>query len=474
MNVLFATSECYPFATSGGLGDVSSALPKALNKNGVDCRVVMPLYGDIKQEYRAKMKFLTDFKVPLAWREQYCGLFTLSYEGVQYYFLDNEQYFKRNGLYGYYDDGERYAFFSRALLEMLRHVDFAPEIIHTNDWQSALANVYINKFYRGDPKFYSIKTLITIHNIQYQGKYGKEILKDVVGIDEGYASDLEYGGCINFLKGAIECSDKVNTVSPTYAQEILDPWFAHGLDGILRDKQYKLCGILNGIDTDTYNPETDPYIAANYSLEAPKNKAACKKALNETFHLENNDAPIIGIVSRLVAHKGIDLVKHVLEYIILGGMKVVVLGSGEYMYENCFLDFQNRYPNMCGVKIGFIPELARKIYSGSDMFLMPSKSEPCGLAQMISLRYGTLPIVRETGGLKDSVSDSGDGNGNGFTFKSYNAHDMLDACLRAKSVYESKKDWNVLVKRALSCDFSWTQAAESYIGLYKEMVDLWK
>ncbi|NLC78952.1 MAG: glycogen/starch synthase, partial [Ruminococcaceae bacterium] len=215
MNVLFATSECYPFATSGGLGDVSSALPKALNKNGVDCRVVMPLYGDIKQEYRAKMKFLTDFKVPLAWREQYCGLFTLSYEGVQYYFLDNEQYFKRNGLYGYYDDGERYAFFSRALLEMLRHVDFAPEIIHTNDWQSALANVYINKFYRGDPKFYSIKTLITIHNIQYQGKYGKEILKDVVGIDEGYASDLEYGGCINFLKGAIECSDKVNTVSPT-------------------------------------------------------------------------------------------------------------------------------------------------------------------------------------------------------------------------------------------------------------------
>ena len=454
MNVLFATSECYPFASSGGLGDVSSALPKSLNQNGVDCRVVMPLYGDIKQEYRSKMKYVTNFKVPLAWREQYCGLFTYCREGVEYYFLDNEQYFKRNGLYGYYDDGERFAFLSRAILEMIKYIDFEPEIIHTNDWQTALVDVYINKFYRDIPKFYGIK--------------------DVVGIDEGDAAVLEYGGCINFLKGAIESADKVNTVSPTYATEILDPWFAHGLDDILRAKQFKLCGILNGIDVDAYNPETDPYIAANYSVDAPENKAACKKALLEAFNLEPNDQPIIGIVSRLVAHKGIDLVKHVLEYILLAGIKVVVLGSGEYMYENCFLDFEARFPKMCGVKIGFIPELARKIYAGADMFLMPSKSEPCGLSQMIALRYGTLPIVRVTGGLKDSVTDSGDGEGNGFTFKSYNAHDMLDACLRARAVYEHPDDWNVLIKRALACDFSWSEAAKSYIGLYTEMIGLWK
>ncbi len=473
MNVLFVTSECYPFASSGGLGDVSSALPKALCKKGVDCRVVLPLYGDVKPQYRQNMVFLGSFNVPLAWRSQYCGIYTLSFNGVIYYFLDNEQYFKRTGLYGYYDDGERYAFFSRAALELLRHIDFAPDVLHTNDWQTALCNVYINEFYRDDPKYYAIKTLVTIHNIQYQGKYGQEILQDVVGISGAGAAVLEYAGCVNYLKGAIESADKVNTVSPTYAGELLDPWFAHGLDGILREKQFKLCGILNGIDTEVYDPRTDPYIAANFSARAPAKKAACKKALLETFGLEDNGAPVIGIVSRLVAHKGIDLVKHVLEYILLGGMQVAVLGSGDYMYENCFRDFQSKYPSLCGVKIGFIPELARKIYAGADMFLMPSKSEPCGLAQMIALRYGTIPIVRMTGGLKDSVGDSGDGAGNGFTFRSYNAHDMLDACLRAKAVYEKPEDWAALVKRALKCDFSWDRSAESYIGLYAEMRALW-
>ncbi len=473
MNVLFAASECVPFASSGGLGDVTGSLPKALVRSGVDCRVVLPLYGDIKSEHRAQMTYLCKFYVPVAWRSQYCGLFELVQDGVTYYFLDNEYYFKRSGLYGYYDDAERFVFFSRAVLEMLRHCDFAPDLIQANDWQTALVNVYLNQFYRGEEKFAKIKTLFTIHNIQYQGKYGPELLGDVVGIPPANASVLEYGGTVNFMKGAIETSDKINTVSPTYAHEILDPWFAHGLDPLLREKQYKLCGILNGIDTESYDPHTDPYIAANYSARYPQKKALCKKELIEKFSLEDSGAPIIAIVSRLVSHKGIDLVKHVLEYILLSGMQVVVLGSGDYAYESCFNDFASRYPGKIGVMIGFIPELARKIYAGADMFLMPSKSEPCGLSQMISLRYGTIPIVRLIGGLADSISDCGDGEGNGFTFRSYNAHDMLDACLRANALYADKPAWNALVKRALKCDFSWTRSARSYIGLYEEMVTLW-
>lgn len=473
MKVLFATPECGPFITSGGLGDVSGALPKALKKDGIDCRVVLPLYSDIAPEYRNKMKQVKEFEVPVAWRSQYCGLYTLRKNNVTYYFLDNEYYFKRGGLYGYFDDGERFAFFSRAVLEMLWHIPWKPDIIHTNDWQTALINVFINNFYRHDLRFYSIKTLFTIHNIQYQGKYGTEILTDVLGIPPGESAVLEYGGCVNYMKGAIESADKVNTVSPTYATEILDPWFSHGLDQILREKQYKLSGILNGIDNDVYNPKTDRYLAANYSADDPSGKAACKKELIEKFGLADEGAPIIGIVSRLVAHKGIDLVKHVMEYMLLGGIQMVVLGSGDYMYENCFKDFAERYPQSCGVQIGFIPELARKIYAGSDMFLMPSKSEPCGLSQMIALRYGTLPIVRMTGGLKDTITDSGDGKGNGFTFRSYNAHDMLDACLRAKAVYEKPDDWAALVKRALSSDFGWERAAQNYVGLYEEMMTLW-
>ncbi len=474
MNILFASSECTPFVASGGLGDVSGSLPKSLVRSGADCRVVLPLYGDMKPEYREKLEYITNFYVPLAWRSQYCGLFRLVHDGVTCYFLDNEYYFKRSGLYGFFDDGERFAFYSRAILEMLAHCDFAPEIIHTNDWQTALVNVYINAFYRSDPKFYGIKTLFTIHNIQYQGKFGLEMLDDVLGLKGQSSALVEYGGCVNFMKGAIECADKVSTVSPTYAREILDPWFAHGLDKLLVEKQYKLGGILNGIDTDVYNPETDPYIIKNYSKKAfIKGKAECKKELLQKFSLDDDGAPVMAIISRLVAHKGIDLIKHVIEYLLLSGIKVVVLGTGDYMYENCFRDFAARYPGSCGVKIGFIPELARKIYAGADMFLMPSKSEPCGLSQMIALRYGTIPVVRITGGLKDSITDSGDGEGNGFTFQSYNAHDMLDACLRAKATYENKTAWRELVSRALRCDFGWTRAAQSYLGLFDEMRSLW-
>ena len=443
---------------------------------GINCRVVLLLYSDIAPEYRKKMTLVAEFDVPVAWRQQYCGLHTAKFGGITYYFIDNEYYFKRGGLYGYFDDAERFTFFCRAVLEMLRHIDFDPDIIHANDWQTALVTVFINQFgYRQDAKYYGIKTLFTIHNIQYQGKYGHDLVKDVIGLPEEEIQVLEYGGCVNFLKGAIESSDRVSTVSPTYAQEILDPWFSYGLDPILANRKYKLRGILNGIDNDIYNPETDEHIAAHFSAQDPAGKAQCKKALKEHFGLSDEpyDAPIIGLVTRLVAHKGIDLVKHVLEYILLHGIKVVVLGSGEYMYENCFRDFSERFPQGCACHIGFDPRLARMIYAGSDMFLMPSKSEPCGLSQMIALRYGTLPIVRTTGGLRDSITDCGDGRGNGFTFRSYNAHDMLDACLRAKEAYDSPEDWAKLVKRALECDFSWKSTAGQYIDLYKEMTKLW-
>lgn len=478
MNILFATSECLPFVSSGGLGDVAGSLPKAINRRkDMDCRVILPLYSNIAPEYRKKMNFICHFDVPVAWRSQYCGVWSLKAGGTVYYFLDNEYYFKRNGLYGYYDDAERYAFFSRAVLETLHYIDFSPDIIHANDWQTALITIFINRFgYRQDPRYYGIKTLFTIHNIQYQGKYGLEILEDVLGIAPREASAVEYVGCVNFMKGAIECADRVNTVSPTYAQEILDPWFSHGLDGILHDKQYKLRGILNGIDTDNYNPETDPHIAAHYSAADPADKAACKADLLARFGLpadKGRGTPVICIVSRLVAHKGIDLIKYVLEYILLNGMRVIILGSGEQMYENCFSDFARRYPEGCAFYVGFDTVLARKVYAGSDMLLMPSKSEPCGLAQMIALRYGTLPIVRITGGLKDTITDCGDGKGNGFTFRSYNAHDMLDACLRAKAVYEHPEEWDVLVRRALESDFGWGKAAGQYIALYKEMQELW-
>lgn len=475
MNVLYCTSEAAPFVMSGGLGDVAGSLPKAIKNRRVNCRVVLPLYGDIKQEYRDKMKYLTNFYVPVGWRSQYCGVFELRYNGLVYYFLDNEYYFKRNGLYGYYDDGERFAFFSRAILEMLKNIDFAPDIIHTNDWQTALVNVYINLFYRSEPKFYAIKTLFTIHNIQYQGKYGMDIVQDTLGIDKKDEHILEYGGCVNLMKAAIECADKVNTVSPTYSREILDPWFSHGLDKMLSARIYKLSGIVNGIDVKAYDPETDPVIAKNYNAQTfVEGKKACKAALREKFNLAETDEPIIAMVTRLVSHKGLDLVRHVAEYIIDSGMQMVVLGSGDWEYENFFNELASKFPGRFGTYIGFVPSLAHQIYAGADMFLMPSKSEPCGLSQMVALRYGAVPIVRETGGLKDTVTDSGDNMGNGFTFKSYNAHDMLDACLRAKEGFANAKGWQTLVKRDMQIDNSWGSSAKAYIALYNEMLTLWE
>ncbi len=469
MNILYAASEATPFVASGGLADVAGSLPAAINREGQDCRVVIPLYGSISSEMREKMTYLTNFTVDVAWRKQYCGVFTATVNGVIYYFLDNEYYFARQGLYGFYDDAERFVFFSRALLEMLKYIDFKPNVINANDWQTALVPVYYDIFYRYQQGYEDIKTVFTIHNIQYQGKYGLELLNEVIGIPLYYTDLLEYDGCVNFMKAAIEVADKVTTVSPSYAWEILDPWYAHGLNRILSGKQYKLCGFLNGIDTDFYNPETDKDIYENYSVKDKAGKAICKEKLLEEMGLAPGKEPVIGIVSRFVSHKGIDLIKYVFEDMLNLGFKFVIVGSGEKIYEDFFNEMHARYPDRVGVTIGFRPDLARKIYSGADMFLMPSQSEPCGLAQLVALRYGTIPIVRETGGLRDTVTDAGGKGGNGFTFKTYNAHDMLDAVARSKEYYDRRMQWGKLVSHALRLDYSWCNSAKLYIGLYSDI-----
>ncbi len=472
MKVLYAASEALPFAASGGLADVAGSLPQALRKRLIGCRVVMPLYSTIKQELKDTMKFITNISVPVAWRRQYCGIFEAKYGGVTYYLLDNEYYFKRDGLYGYYDDAERFAFFSRAILEIIPHIDFKPDVIHCNDWQTALTPLYYSTIYATQPGYENIKTVFTIHNIQYQGVYGKELIDNVVGLDYSHKNLIEYDDTVNFAKAAIECANAVSTVSPSYAKEILDPWYSHGLDTILKERSFKLRGILNGIDVENYNPETDKDIFKNYSAEKMTGKATNKRELQKFFGLpEKKDTPVMGMVTRLVSHKGLDLCKAVLdELLATTDIQLVVLGSGDTEYEDFFRGLASRYPEQVGLCLGFIPDLARKIYAGTDLFLMPSKSEPCGLSQMVALRYGSIPIVRETGGLRDSVKDSGDNEGNGFTFANYNAHEMLHAIRRACEGYSDKKGWKILVKRAMESDNSWGKSANEYIRMYKEIL----
>lgn len=471
MKVLYASSEALPFAASGGLGDVAGSLPRAIRNRRVTCRVVLPLYSSIKEELRLKMKYITNFTVNLGWRNLYCGVFEANVDGVIYYLLDNEYYFKREGsLYGFYDDGERFAFFSKAVCEMLQYIDFAPDIIHSNDWQTALIPVYLDVFYREIEKYRNIKTVFTIHNIQYQGKYSSAILGDVFGLPSQREYMVHYGDCINLMKGGIEAANAVTTVSPTYAGEILDPWFSHGLDPLLRERQFKLSGILNGIDTKNYDPETDKNIPYTYSVKDMGGKAKDRRNLQKMLGLDLDDSPVLSMITRLVSHKGLDLVRFVLDEIVYTGFQVVVLGSGDRQYEEFFQAMAQKYPKRVSFICGFIPDMARKIYAGSDMFLMPSKSEPCGLSQMVALRYGTIPIVRETGGLKDSIIDYGTGNGNGFTFKTYNAHDMLFSVKRAKDVFENKEEWKALVKAGMESDFSWGKSAATYIDLYKRLL----
>lgn len=470
MKVLFATSEAYPFAMSGGLADVAGALPKALRKRMVGCRVVMPLYNmdGMKPELREKLRFVTAITVPVAWRRQYCGIFEAHLDGVIYYLLDNQYYFKRDYMYGHFDDAERFAFFSRAVLEILPHIDFQPDIIHCNDWHTALVPIYKTLLYGGRYEYDRIKTVFTIHNVQYQGHYGYDIMGDVLGIPKDHSSVVDYYGDVNLMKGAIETADAVTTVSPTYSKELMDEWYSHGMHDILRDRSWKLSGIVNGIDTEVYDPETDPDIYKNYTAETIGDKAVNKAELQKRMGLpEKADTPVIGIVTRLVAHKGIDLIKEVFESVVQKNVQFVVLGSGEWVFETFFKEMAEKYPDKVGLKLGFIPELAHKIYAGADIFLMPSKSEPCGLAQMVALRYGTIPLVRETGGLKDTVTDCGGGEGNGFTFVEYNAYHMKDSIERALELYKNKAEWKKLKLRAMECDNSWSASANEYIKLYK-------
>ena len=472
MKVLYVASEANPWMASGGLGDVAGSLPIALRKRLIGCRVVMPLYDSIKPELKEKMKFITSISVPVSWRRQYCGVFEAKLNGVVFYFLDNQYYFKRDGIYGHFDDAERFAFFARAVLEIIPAIGWKPDIIHCNDWQSALTPLYYSCYYATRMGYENIKTVFTIHNIQYQGKYGNELLQDVLGIAPEHYDLIQYDGLVNFMKAGIECSNKVTTVSPTYAKEILDPWYSHGLDPILNQRSWKLCGILNGIDTDSYNPEADASLWKNYNADDFSAKAENKAELQKMMGLAvKPETPLVGIVTRLVGHKGVDLMKEVLEKSLWErDIQYVVLGSGEWQYESYFRGLHDKYPDKVGLRLGFVPDLARKIYAGADMFLMPSKSEPCGLSQMVALRYGTIPIVRETGGLKDSITDSGDGEGNGFTFKTYDAYDMLGAIYRAVDAYNSKDYWKKLVERALRCDMSWGKSANEYIKMYKSLL----
>ncbi|MBR7070663.1 MAG: glycogen synthase GlgA [Clostridia bacterium] len=471
MKVLFASSEAFPFAMSGGLADVAGALPKALRRRLVGCRVVLPLYESVPEQLRSEMTFVCHITVPVAWRRQYCGVFEAHIGGVIYYLIDNQYYFKREGLYGHYDDAERFAFFSRAVLEILPHINFIPDVIHCNDWQTALVPVFLREFYRFDERYAKIKTVFTIHNIQYQGIYGMDLYSDVFGLKEGEEHIIEYGGCANLMKGAIECADRVTTVSPSYAREILDPYYSHGLDPVLAKFQEKTVGIVNGIDYEVYNPETDPLIYMNYSAESLSGKAFNKKELQKEMGLPQRDVPVFGMVTRLVAHKGIDLVKSVFEKLMDADLQFVILGSGDWEFENFFHQMAEKYPEKVGLKLGFVPQLAHRIYAGADIFLMPSKSEPCGLAQMVALRYGTIPIVRETGGLNDTISDSQDGTGNGFTFANYDANDMAFTIWRSLMGYANRDGWEILQKRAMNCDNSWSVSANKYIRLYKELME---
>lgn len=470
--ILFTASEAFPFALSGGLGDVIGALPKTLatiEEN--DVRVVLPLYGTVKEEYRKDMTFLRSIEIPVGWRKQYCGIFELKYQGVVWYFIDNEYYFKRGTrLYGDFDDGERFAFFSTACLEILPYVGFYPEILHAHDWHTALVPLLYRTRYAMLPEYKGIKTLFTIHNIQYQGIFDFDRHNDLFNIPQQSAYLAEYNGSLNLMKGAIETADRVSTVSPTYAEEILYAYYAHGLEGILSRNRGKLTGILNGIDTVRYDPMTDQALLHPFSARTPAQKVKNKLDLQKDLGLPvNKEIPMIGIVSRLVSHKGLDLVLRVLHDILHLPLQLVILGTGDAEYETALTNIREQYPDKMSVTIDFNSRLASRIYGSADMILMPSQSEPCGLVQMVACRYGAAPIVRRTGGLRDSVFDVSLG-GNGFTFDNYNAHEMLAVIERAVALYQDKKAWRTLLVRALKCDFSWNASATQYMNLYRSLL----
>ena len=474
MKILFATSEALPFAMSGGLADVSGALPKALRKRLVGCRVVMPLYSTIKPELREKMTFVGSITVPVSWRRQYCGIFEAHMDGVIYYLIDNQYYFKRDMLYGHYDDAERFAFFSRAVLEMIPYIDFKPDVINCNDWQTALSVIYLRCNYGHIQEYQKIRTVYSIHNLKFQGIFPKQILSELLNLEDDYFAEdkLKFYDCISFMKGGIIYSDFVNTVSPTYAEEIQNDYFGEGLDGVLRQYNYKLKGILNGIDFELYDPKTDVSIFENYSSMKPEGKAENKLMLQKELGLkEDKTVPMIGIISRLTPQKGFDLVIAMIEEILSTGAQLVILGTGDDKYQDVFSYYASKYPSRVSCNIRFSDALARKIYAASDIFLMPSMFEPCGLGQIMALRYGSIPVVRETGGLKDTITpfDEYKGKGNGFSFTNFNAHDMMYVIRYALSVYENKEAWTKLVRRAMKNKFDWTASAQNYIEMYNNL-----
>lgn len=475
MQIVFASAECAPFVKTGGLGDVAGSLPAALVRAGAEVIVMVPKYATIKDEYKAQMEHFSDFYVSLGWRNEYCGLEKLEHDGVTYMFIDNERYFARDYPYGFFDDGERFAFFSKAITESLQHLPagFECDILHCNDWQTALAPVFLREFYQGLPLYDRVKTVFSIHNVAFQGQFSDTVMEDILGVSHipAAASQLRCDACsINYMLGALRYADAITTVSPTYANEIQTPEFGEGLDGVLRERSYALQGILNGIDVAGFDPATDKRIAANYTVEDRSGKAVCKAKLQEELGLEvRDDRPLMVMVTRLTRQKGLDLVMYALDRILAGGVQVAVLGTGDRDYEDGLRYFQGKYPGTMAARIEFDPALSQRMYSAADMFLMPSKFEPCGLSQIIAMRYGTLPIVRETGGLKDTVIPYNEytGEGTGFSFSNFNGDEMGDAVFRAARLFWDNRDaWNQLVTQAMSQDFSWTRSADKYLDLY--------
>ena len=472
MKILYATSEAVPFIKTGGLADVAGSLPPALAEEGAEVAVILPLYQKVKEKFGDQLKFLCYDFVDLAWRHSYCGLFSMEKDGVTWYFVDNEQYFSRPNLYGYDDDGERFGFFSRAVIQMLPHMKFWPDVIHCNDWQTALIPIYLKDDGVREEKYRSIRTALTIHNIEYQGRYGAQTLGDLFGLDQGWANDgtIMMDGDVNLIKGAILCADAINAVSPTYANELKLAYFAHRLEGIMQQCDYKLTGVLNGIDMKLYDPSNDDRIAEKYSIADMSGKAADKAALQRMMGLnEEPNTPVMAIVSRLVSHKGLDLICEVLHDMMELPMQLVILGKGDQKYEEFFHWAAQQYHGRMAVCLDYNEALSMAIYSGADLFLMPSKSEPCGLSQMIAMRYGTVPIVRETGGLKDTVHayEAWRDSGNGFSFSNYASSDMLHVIREAVELYKDSPDaFARLRERAMSGDFSWSRSAKDYLRMY--------
>ena len=475
MQIVFASAECAPFVKTGGLGDVAGSLPAALVRAGAEVIVMVPKYATIKDEYKAQMEHFADFYVSLSWRNEYCGLEKLEHDGVTYMFVDNEHYFARDYPYGFFDDGERFAFFSKAITESLQHLPegFECDILHCNDWQTALAPVFLREFYQGLPLYDRVKTVFSIHNVAFQGQFSDTVMEDILGMAHipAAATQLRCDACsINYMLGALHYADAITTVSPTYASEIQTPEFGEGLDGVLRERSYALQGILNGIDVVGFDPATDKRIAANYTVDDRAGKAVCKAKLQEELGLEiRDDRPLMVMVTRLTRQKGMDLVMYALDRILSGGVQVAVLGTGDRDYEDGLRYFQGKYPGTMAARIEFDPALSQRMYAAADMFLMPSKFEPCGLSQIIAMRYGTLPIVRETGGLKDTVQPYNEftGEGTGFSFSHFNGDEMGDAVFRAARLFwDNREAWNQLVTQAMSQDFSWTRSADKYLDLY--------